>query len=683
MKFLRCTFLLIFPFMLSAQEEDLPSHIENIVEQIAESREDEDFSFLYENFVSLSQNKLNLNTVTKEQLSELYFLSEEQIENFMYYQYTYKPFLSVYELSVIDGFDEQTIKTLLLFAEINNSAQIDTFSVGDYLKNGVHEIYSKTNYTVERRAGYKNVDEETLQKNPNKSYLGGPIAQTVRYSFDAKNKLIFGITMEKDAGEPFWNSHQKGFDYYAPYLQLNNLWKLDKIVVGNFSASFGYGLVLNTNFSMGKSSYVLNVLPKSSGLSRSASSNEYRFFRGVGATFAIKRNLHFSAFYSNKKLDATPIVGTDNFSSIKTDGYHRTELEMGKKNVLRQQVGGANFNFQKGVFQGGITAVGVLLADSLVPTSNYYNQYYFSGKRQFNVSANYAVNMPKWKFFGETAFSFSHNAMATLNGMFFSPISRVRFIAIQRYYSEKYQAWYGNSFGENSSPCNESGFYVGAEVLPFGHFRFSAYYDAFRFPWFKSGVAMSSEGNDALVQVDFTPKDNLSMYLRYKYKENEKNTTESGITYLSPYGKHSCKYVLKYGIGENVKFQNTVEWNRTESEKGAMSSGFAIEQNIGAVVPHSPFSVNVHYVFFDAPNYANRIYFYEKDVLYVFSVPSLYGKGNRICLNLSAKLKSGFSCAFKMAYTKYIDRETIGSSLEQIDGNHRTDLTLLLRWRIR
>ncbi len=670
--------LLLFCTFVLAQNSLTPM-VENLVEQIAESREEEDFSFLYENLLELAENKLNLNTATREQLQELYILNDEQIENLHYYLYRYGPMLSVYELGVIDGFDEQTIANLLLFAEVRSNTESNAFALKELLKNGKHELYSKTTRTFELKAGYKDNDDA----NPNKRYLGRPFGETVRYSFNAENRLLFGLTMDKDAGEKFTfdSDRRHGFDFYAPYLQINNLWKFNKIVAGHFRAAFGYGLVLNNNFSMGKSSYVLNVLPKSSGIGKSSSSNEYNYFNGAGCSFRAGQNLLISVFYSYKKNDATPISGSSSFSAIKTDGLHRTPLELGKKQLLGQQTAGANITLRKGIFKGGITSTTMLLKDSLNPKPNVYNQHYFRGKNQFHTSVDYTIGIHRWKFFGETAVAFHQLSAATLNGMLFAPVSRVRFIAIQRYYSPKYQAIFGNSFGENSSPTNESGFYVGAELLPLGHVRLSAYFDAFRFPWLKSGASMPTDGKDALVQAEYSPKRNLLMYLRYKYKENEKNAAIGKQTYLLPYDKHSCKYVLKYNIGENTSFQNTIEWNRTKNTENRSSTGFAIEQNISVKIPNTPFTADVHYVFFDAENYENRIYLYEKDVLYVFAVPMLYGRGSRACLNLAAKLKCGLSCAAKIAYTNYLNRQTIGSGLEEIDGSHKTDVTLMLRWK--
>lgn len=66
--------------------------------------------------------------------------------------------------------------------------------------------------------------------------------------------MFAGLTAEKDAGEPFFTKYnRKGYDSYTGYLFLQNLGRLKTLALGHYRASFGYGLVMNMGFSMGKS----------------------------------------------------------------------------------------------------------------------------------------------------------------------------------------------------------------------------------------------------------------------------------------------------------------------------------------------------------------------------------------------------------------------------------------------
>ncbi|PIF01896.1 MAG: hypothetical protein CR965_01145 [Paludibacter sp.] len=85
---------------------------------------------------------------------------------------------------------------------------------------------------------------------------------------------------------------------------------------------------------------------------------------------------------------------------------------------------------------------------------------------------------------------------------------------------------------------------------------------------------------------------------------------------------------------------------------------------------------------FDAPNYENRFYIYESDVLYAFSVPMVYGLGSRYYLNVKYELNKNFSFWLKLAQTVYADdRNSISSNNEEITGRRKTDFRFLLRWK--
>ena len=91
--------------------------------------------------------------------------------------------------------------------------------------------------------------------------------------------------------------------------------------------------------------------------------------------------------------------------------------------------------------------------------------------------------------------------------------------------------------------------------------------------------------------------------------------------------------------------------------------------------------MSFRYAFFDTEAYDNCFYIYEKDVLYAFSIPMYYGKGNRMYANVNYAVNKQLTLWFKIAYTQYFDRETVGSGLETINGNSKTDVKLMARYK--
>ena len=72
----------------------------------------EELSFMYE---SMHESPLNINTATREDLSQLPFLTFEQIEDIHAYVYMHGPMLSLGELQLTRSLDYETRKMLRLF----------------------------------------------------------------------------------------------------------------------------------------------------------------------------------------------------------------------------------------------------------------------------------------------------------------------------------------------------------------------------------------------------------------------------------------------------------------------------------------------------------------------------------------------------------------------------------------
>jgi hypothetical protein len=86
-----------------------------------------------------------------------------------------------------------------------------------------------------------------------------------------------------------------------------------------------------------------------------------------------------------------------------------------------------------------------------------------------------------------------------------------------------------------------------------------------------------------------------------------------------------------------------------------------------------PFSGNIRLQYFETDDYDSRIYAYENDVLYSYSIPVFYDKGYRYYINLNYDLSKKISIWFRWAQTIYPDKKIIGSGLDEINGNKKSD----------
>jgi len=676
--------LLVCSFTVRAQ--DVVSTTEQLIADIfeqfkAESDEVIDYESFYDDLMFCAQNPINLNQTNRDELDKLQFLSEIQIENILSYIYEFGSLHTIYELQLIEGLDMTDIRRMLPFVRIGEGDDSkNKIYLKDLIRYGKNELLFRLDKGLETKEGYQWLPEEDVDAptvNP-KLYLGNELYNSLKYRFHYKDRVQFGFSAEKDAGEQFWGNRNKGYDFYSFHLQLNNLGKFKTIVLGDYRANFGQGLVLHPEFSMGKSSYVLNVAPRNSGLKKFSSTDEYNFFRGGGATVRLGK-FDLTAFYSNKMIDGDTINGT--FPTIIKTGYHRTLDELAKKQTVNQQIIGGNATYTNMNLQIGFTAVHTRLDNSLVPDKSVYNHFYFSGDNQTTGGIFYRYRWKKLNLFGETAMT-GNGALATLNGCYFNPASQVSLVVLQRYYSPEYDTFYASGFASGSRINNEFGIYIGAEVRPFKKWKFAAYADNYRFPWPKFGVDAPSLGQDYLLQADFATRKNLTMYWRLRYNEGQSNLSGSTATMpvIVPQQKASLRYQLNYDVG-NFSFKNLVEGNLVRVADGNWTYGLIALQDVSYEFQKIPLQLDFRMQFFDAVDYDNRVYAYEKDVLYAFSIPMFSGIGSRYYLNVKYEISKQFSIWFKIAQTVYADdREALSSGNEMISGNRKTDVRLLLKW---
>ena len=675
-------FLLILPTQLTSQNQITATKetITEIIEQFSTESETEiDYTSLYDELVELNQNPININHTTREELERLSFLSDIQIETILAYLYQFGSIKSIYELQLIQGLDMTDIRRLLPFVYVGEAHNENSkIFWGDVLKYGKQELLFRLDKVGEEKAGYLSEEEAPSSQVNTGNYLGNQYYNSIKYKFHFKDKIQFSFTAEKDAGEQLWGNTHKGYDFYSAALQLNNIGKFKTIVVGDFRANFGQGLVLHTDFVMSKSTFVLNVSSRNSGLKKYSSTDENNFFRGGGFTCQFGK-IELSTFYSNKWTDGDTLKGS--FPSWNKSGLHRTESEYSLKHTVNQQIIGLNSTLNFSELKLGITLVHTILDQSLQSVKSVYNRYYFSGNQETTAGLNYRIRLLKLNVFGETALT-NKGAMASINGISFSPSAKVSLVALHRNYSIEYDSFYANAFSESSRVSNENGVYIGAEIRPFKQWKIVTAIDSYFAPWPKYGVDAPSNGNRYLVQADYSAQRNISMFWRYKYDVKQINEVLSDLALVNivPIYKSSIQYQLTYTVG-NFRIKNILNLNFAHQNSEAITQGTMLSQDLSYSPSSEAYSIDIRLQLFDAVHYENRFYSYEQDVLYAFSMPMIYGIGSRYYFNLRYNFTKSISVWFKVAQTVFADdRENLSSGNEMIVGNRKTDFRLLLKY---
>ena len=663
-------------FIIPACSAQNPS--ENLIEEVLEDLSvnndiNNSVNFLnWENELEELSNRLqepvNLNSATREQLEQFPFLSDIQIEHLLAYIYIHGQMETIYELQLVEELDRQTIQYLLPFVCIKAINNEPAFRWKTMLKDagryGKNEVLTRLDIPFYKRKGYEH------------TYLGPSVYNSVKYTFRYRDQLYAGGVAEKDAGEPFAALHNRyGYDYYSFYLLLQNCGRLKSLAVGNYRLSFGQGLVMSTDYLMGKTIYASSFNNRSAGIKRHSSTDEYNYFRGVATTVALTKRLSVSAFYSHRNMDG--VVTDGEITSVYKTGLHRSRKEADKKNLLTSQLTGGNVSYQQNHIRLGITGVYYVFNRLYEPELTGYSKYNIHGNHFYNLGIDYAYRWRRFSFQGETAIG--KQGWASLNRLQYSPVQDIQFMLIHRFYSYDYWAMYAHSFGEGSTVQNEQGYYVGLETTPFSHWRFFVSFDLFSFPWKKYRINKPSRGTDGLIQATFTPRTNLSMYLKYRYKQKERDLTGSKGTLTLPIFHHQLRYRLNYSLNDVFSSRTTLDYNHFHSQDRAANKGYQVTQMISSQLPWTRLFADVQGSYFCTDDYDSRVYVSEKGLLYTFYTPSFQGRGFRCAVRLRYELNKHWLFITKFGETIYLNRNEIGSGNDLIYGNKKADIQMQLR----
>jgi len=647
--------------------------IENLIEAIAEQSEEElDYSNLLDELNKLLIDPVNLNNTNENDLNKLFILNKNQIINFIKYRERTGQIFSLYELQLIPGFSTEIIRNIAPFVSLKQVSQ-DTLNTR---KKAKHILLLKSERTIEEEKGYST-------ENINSRYLGSPWKYYFRYQYtSAQNKINFGFTSEKDKGEPFFGGGNKnGFDFYSAFIQYNSKGILKQVNLGDYQIKFGQGLSLWSGLGGGKSSLVTHNAYKSQGIKNYKSTDENQFYRGISILLEPLKNISLALFSSYKNKDGS--LNSDSIrpfiSSIVNTGFHRNKNEFDKNHNLKEKVFGSYLSANLNNIELGISYFQSNYSPEIKGAVAPYNYYSFKGNTNKNISIYYESQYRSIHLYGEIAQSKS-GGRAILQGVNIQAHPQLNFELIYRKYDPDYHSLFSNAFAEQSKTQNEEGFYMGVEFHPYPKWTVKAYYDQFKFPWLRYSVDSPSEGHEYFSQLEFIPNNSVSVYFRYKQENKPVNNSSDIIKGLDLQKKNQYRLHLSAKMNENWEIRNRIEVSHFQ--KGNINeNGYLIYQDLIYHFTNKPISMNLRYALFDTESYNSRIYAYENDILYVYSVPAYYLKGNRFYFNFNWKLNRNFKLYVKYAQTKYSNQTSIGSGNSEISGNRKSEIKLLLKFR--
>ncbi|MFZ1678555.1 MAG: helix-hairpin-helix domain-containing protein [Saprospiraceae bacterium] len=684
--FLTCFLLASTSLLLAQEAQDYYNQLIEIIAENLETGEEFDYSELAEHIDDWQRKPININAEETSVLAQWSIISDYAYQQLQDHIRRNGPLLSILELQSIPGFDPATIRIL---ESITNVAGRDMFtqtaSLGRLLLHGQNEIYIRGGRTIEKADGYIG-DPPDYEGSPDKIYM--------RLRHRNSNVLSYGITGEKDAGEAFFKgSNKSGFDFYSAHLSLQNYrsW-LPAVMLGDFVASFGQGLIMHSGFGSGKSSFVTSIKKTGNPLRPYTSVDENNFLRGIGVTVKPMDNLTVTLFGSKNNRDGNLEIDTireggeitdiqADITSLQTANLHRTKSEIADENAIDLTQAGLNVSYQSRRTHLGFNALHSSLSSPLNRTPDLYNQYYFNGDKLTNASVDYGFWLSGIHFFGETAVS-DNGGLATVNGVLAGLDRHILAAILFRSFARDYQSLTPNVFAESSSASNEMGLYTGLEITPSVKWKLQLYHDIWSNPWLRFRVDRPAGGEEIFARLTYTIKRRLEIYAQFRTKKSSIDFTQEGssIPDVTDQRRSQARLNINNMLDKTIQLRTRLEWS-FYTFNSDHENGFLVYQDFLYKPVSSPWSLSGRVVLFDTDSFNTRIYTYENDLIYYYAIPAFSDKGSRYYINLRYKGIRHLTAEIKYARTQWLDMTTVGSGNDEIQGNRRSEIRGQLIYR--
>jgi len=650
------------------QQTDLrkEKQIEELVESLAASDDGtSESTLLLEDLSYYSGHPIFINMATEEELLRLNLFNFKQVRDIISYREKYGAIITLNELSVMDDFSEellQKVKPFVRFSTTRDSVQ----KKWDRMIRQSMILRIKETFPVS--AGY-------LPHNAKLPVYGGsPVSCFTRYRAEFGKSMEIGITAENDAGEDFFrNSNKQGFDFLSGFISFEGKGLMKKVVAGDYHLRFGQGVNLWSGGGVSYVSDLSSLMRSGEGIRPYSSSDENLFFRGAAVQFSLKP-VKLSLFFSNKRRDANleaDVTGENFITSFRMDGLHRTLSEIADEKDVRESLIGSYFDFRFSKWRFGFLTsfqkFGLAVSNGDLP----YKSKSFEGDVNCNFGLDYHLILRQISFFGEAGLS-RNLKPAFVNGMVWKAHPQMSLSFLYRYYDPAFQSFYSGAFSEGSGGKNEEGFYAAFEYFPIAKLKIRGQADLFYFPWMTYSTISPAQGHTLALQLEYALSGNLIVYLHTRFvAKPQKTSGASGVP--EQYDESTAKWRLHcdWKMSDKIQLRSRMEYVKYKYQS-VNENGYLFFQDLIYTVSLK-FKCWYRMAFYSTEGYNSRVYSYENDLLYYFSIPEFHGKGVRSYLNLKYQPLKLLTFYFKAGYTLRDGATSMGSGNDATPGGHRFD----------
>jgi hypothetical protein len=607
------------------------------------SETEHDFSDREELLDHLTRNPISINFADPDQLSEIPWLNDLQIRNLLLYRKQYGFIVSPYELQLIEGFDRETIESIIPFISFTKDKNKRKITAHAILNEGKDDF-------IFRPAGFG--------KPKDSAYFGSALKLLIKYKYDWQSRVTAGFILEKDPGESLFKKSLNifpGIDYASAYIMITNTGLFKRLIIGDYHLRFGQGLAIWSGYNIGRTIFASGYTRKAPGIAQNSSAMETGFMRGMAATLAFKK-FDLTGFLSVAPLDGR-LDTLDMVTSLVTDGLHRDSLEWSRRHNITQVSYGGRFAWKQDVSVVGLNFISGLYSKAFASPTAVYRKYDFTGSQFRNVSLDHRLVLGKILLSGEVALNLSGN-WAIIQNLLYQPLYGYTFFLSIRDYSPAYRAPFGNCLGESGLPQNEKGVFAAITMLLSSKVTIRSFADFYSYPWLKYRIDAPSSGYEQQLQLEWKASPKTLMILRIENKNKPLNMPVDSNMLNKVENQHwlNIRLNLKHQLGKQFTLQSRVEWNRLVKTAGK-SEGYLFLQDFVWKEKKERFGFTARFAYYSA-SYDNRFYTYENDHLFSFTTPMLYGEGTRMYLFSRVRFLKKQTVTFKIGYTKSVSKST-------------------------
>jgi hypothetical protein len=252
--------------------------------------------------------------------------------------------------------------------------------------------------------------------------------------------------------------------------------------------------------------------------------------------------------------------------------------------------------------------------------------------------------------------------LAVVQGISFRPSDRLTIGILFRNYNSGYTAFFGQGPGTGSKTTNENGVLENFTFEAARHLFISGGCDVQHFPWLKYRCSAPSCAIRQEIKVRFLPTEKISVDASYNYRLTMTDNAETtGIPDQEKLITRSFKVSARYSIYNNLTLGTQIDY-KIANPSG--TRGMLLFQEISYNFRKVPVTVWARFCPFYTDDWDSRIYVYENDLLYSFSIPALYGKGSRSYIMTKWKISDFAELRIKYGITSSV---TTGRSLENTE----------------